>query len=406
MRGLLRRVAPRSFDHLAACVALYRPGPMGVGAHNAFADRLNGREDVSYPHLEFEGPLADILGPTFGVIVYQEQVMQTLQRVCGYSLAQADLVRKAMGKKDRALLEKESVRFTTGGQKNGFSKEALSALWGVLLPFADYAFGKSHSVAYAYNAYWTAWLKANHPWEFMSSLLTHASTASILGKLSQAEQYVAEVARMGIPVLPPSVNAGATWCPGEKGIRYGITSIKGVGPKVSPPLLRGAPYRSWDDFLRRAPKAALNMGVVKALTHSGAFDSFGSREGLLSVAEHAVQEAVVRRAELRRGERGFLADVRGFDVPALDPDWGARRVQELATLGVELSYPPVVVRVPLPGLDLPGWEFLRRTLDGCRGSSGATIAHGSWTYPTSFSVDPERLPGLVKPIGVTVGYET
>lgn len=403
MRQLLRRVVPRDFGHLVATIALYRPGPMGVGAHHAFADRLNGREDVRYPTDELAEPLRDILGETFGVVVFQEQVMQVLQRVCGYTLAQADLVRKAMGKKDHKLLQAERPRYDRGGLEGGFSKESLDVLWDTLLPFADYAFGKSHSTAYAYNAYWNAWLKANYPWEFMSSLLTHASTASVQGKTSQAEQYVSEVARMQIPVLPPSVNAGASWTPGDKGIHYGVTSIKGVGEKVCGPLLRSAPYNSWRDYLQRAPKAALNVGVVKALIRSGAMDSFGSREGLLQCYEARVAEELLHRADRKNGAVGFGS--RRNVVPELAVDWGARRAAELETLGVELSYPPVVVRVPSKGLDITGWEFLRRTLADCRGASYATVTHGSWTLGTPFFVDPEKLPGLVKPLGVLVEFE-
>lgn len=325
--------------------------------------------------------------------------MRALQVVCGYTLAQADLVRKAMGKKDRALLNAERTRFLKGGKANGHSDEALSALWNTLVPFADYAFNKSHATAYAYTAYWTAWLKAHYPWEYMSAVLTHADTAQKDGKPSQAERYVSEVRRMGIPVLPPSVNGGAFWTPGNNGIHYGLSSIKGVGAKVLPGVLKGAPYRSWDDFLTRAPKAALNKGTVGALAAGGALDSFGSREGLLKTYSGAIDTALKTREENKRGERGFNSVK--LTIPELAPNWPARRTQEMESLGVELSHPPCRVLVSRP-LDASEWIFLHRVVGEARGGSLVTIEYGDWIMKTEFQSDPERLGALLKPLGLEV----
>lgn len=397
MRALLKRMGVRTLGDVAACIALYRPGPMGASAHNDYADRLNGKHSVSYPHPEFSESLKDILGPTYGVLVYQEQVMHTLQRVCGYSLAEADLVRKAMGKKDRALLAAEYSRYYQGGKSNGYSDSALQTLWDILTPFADYAFNKAHATAYAWLAFRLAWLKANHPKEFFAALLTHENDPDKL------PEYLAEVRRMGIPILPPSVNGGPTWTPSEKGIHYGLTSIKGVGDKVAAPLLRAAPYVGWSDYLRRAPKAALNTGVVKALISAGALDGVldgqSNREGLLSVFESHLGHAVTEREELKNGESGFLR--RTYEVPGFPVDYAKRAGDEQLALGVRLSYPPVVLRTGR-ALQAVDWAYLRRVLESIPGEGVCVVRTDEWSMRLSLRVDSDRVKRAVSPLGITV----
>ena len=201
MRDLLRRMQPTEFDDIVAVLALYRPGPMGMNAHNDYADRKNGRQAIKPIHPELEEPLQEILAETYGLIVYQEQIMLIAQKVAGYSLGKADTLRKAMGKKKLEVLEAEYEGFGEGMTANGFSERAIKALWDTILPFAGYAFNKSHAAGYGLVSYWTAYLKANYPAEYMAGLLT-----SVGDDKDKAAVYLADCRRLGITVLPPDVN--------------------------------------------------------------------------------------------------------------------------------------------------------------------------------------------------------
>jgi DNA polymerase-3 subunit alpha len=181
MRALLRSMAPDSFADISAVIALYRPGPMGENAHNNYADRKNGRRSVEPIHPELSVPLQEILGDTYGLIVYQEQVMAIAQKVAGFSLGRADLLRKAMGKKDRKILDKEYVFFQEGMKANGFSDGAIEKLWQTLIPFSDYAFNRAHSAGYGVVSYWTAYLKANYPTEYMTRTNLRFISANVAG---------------------------------------------------------------------------------------------------------------------------------------------------------------------------------------------------------------------------------
>src|ERR1700741_3719673 len=201
MRELLRRMQPPEFGDVVAVIALYRPGPMGMNAHNDYADRKNARQAIKPIHPELAEPLQEVLSETYGLIVYQEQIMRIAQKVAGYSLARADILRKAMGKKKREVLDKEYEGFSAGMQSNGFSAGAIKALWDTILPFADYAFNKSHAAGYGMVSYWTAYLKANYPAEYMAGLLT-----SVGDDKDKAAVYLADCRKLGITVLPPDVN--------------------------------------------------------------------------------------------------------------------------------------------------------------------------------------------------------
>src|SRR5690606_3429352 len=228
MRDLLRRMQPTSFDDIVAVLALYRPGPMGANAHNDYADRKNGRQPVTPIHPELAEPLEDILSETYGVIVYQEQVMTIAQRVAGYSLGQADLLRRAMGKKKKEILDKEFGPFAEGMRTNGYSDAAINTLWEILVPFADYAFNKAHSAGYGLVSYWTAYLKANYPTEYMAALLE-----SVKDNKDKSAIYLAECRHMGVKVLPPDVNdSQSRFTAVDDTIRFGLSAVRNVGEAV------------------------------------------------------------------------------------------------------------------------------------------------------------------------------
>ena len=225
MRDLLRRMQPTGFEDVVAVIALYRPGPMGMNAHNDYADRKNARQAIKPIHPELAEPLQEILAETYGLIVYQEQIMRIAQKVAGYSLARADILRKAMGKKKREVLDKEYEGFSEGMKANGFSAAAIKALWDTVLPFADYAFNKSHAAGYGLVSYWTAYLKANYPAEYMAGLLT-----SVGDDKDKAAVYLADCRKLGITVLPPDVNeSGLNFASVGNDIRYGLGAVRNVG---------------------------------------------------------------------------------------------------------------------------------------------------------------------------------
>ncbi len=228
MRALLRSMRPDRFDDISAVNALYRPGPMGANAHNDYADRKTGRKPVVPIHPELAEPLADILDDTYGLIVYQEQVLLIAQKLAGYSVGKADLLRKAMGKKKKEILDKEFEPFASGMRANGYSDGAIKAIWDILVPFSDYAFNKAHTASYGLVAYWTAYLKANFPAEYMAALLT-----SVAGDKDKSALYLSECRRMGIKVLPPDVNSStALFTPVGTDIRFGMAAVRNVGAAV------------------------------------------------------------------------------------------------------------------------------------------------------------------------------
>lgn len=283
MRKLLQRLRPDKFGDISAVLALYRPGPMGVKAHFAYADRKNGREEVSSIHPELSQALAPILNETYGVIVYQEQVTKAAQAVAGYSVGKADLLRKAMGKKNKAVLDAEFEPFSAGMRQNGYSEDAIRTLWDVLVPFADYAFNKAHASAYGLISYWTAYLKAHFPAEYMAAVLTAEAGKS--PDQDSTPAYLAECRRMGIEVRSPDVNiSNSDYTPAEGLILHGLSAVKGVGVAadaiVTERAVRG-PFSSLPDLLGRVGTSTMNKRVIEALSSAGALDAFGSRTDVL-----------------------------------------------------------------------------------------------------------------------------
>jgi DNA polymerase III subunit alpha len=303
MRSLLRLMQPDNFEDISAVGALYRPGPMGADSHTNYALRKNKKQEVSYPHDELAEALEPILGTTYGLIVYQEQVMEIAQKLGGYSLGKADLLRRAMGKKKREVLDAEYVGFEGGMQANGFSAASIKALWDVLVPFSDYAFNKAHSAAYGLVSYWTAYLKANYPAEYMAAVLT-----SVRDDKDKSALYLNECRRLRIKVLPPDVNeSSANFTPVGTDIRFGLTAIRNVGANVVDAIVASREqkgrFASFEDFLRKVPAVVCNKRTIESLIKAGAFDSLGeTRKGLVSVHEQAVDAVISDKRQEAMGQ--------------------------------------------------------------------------------------------------------
>ena len=299
MRDLLRRMQPTEFNDIVAVLALYRPGPMGMNAHNDYADRKNGRQAIKPIHPELEEPLKEILSETYGLIVYQEQIMFIAQKVASYTMGKADALRKAMGKKKLEVLEAEYKGFYEGMTANGFSERAVKALWDTILPFAGYAFNKSHAAGYGLVSYWTAYLKANYPAEYMAGLLT-----SVGDDKDKAAVYLADCRRLGITVLAPDVNESVqNFASVGNDIRFGLGAIRNVGANVVSSLVatrtdKGA-FTDFSDYLNKIDIGACNKKVTESLVKAGAFDSLGHpRKGLFLVHSDAVESVLgTKKAE-------------------------------------------------------------------------------------------------------------
>jgi DNA polymerase-3 subunit alpha len=349
MRSLLRMMKPDNFEDISAVLALYRPGPMGVNSHTNYALRKNGQQQISPIHRELEEPLREILEPTYGLIVYQEQVQKAAQILAGYSLGQADLLRRAMGKKKKEILDKEFVPFERGMRERGYSDEAIKAVWDVLVPFADYAFNKAHTAGYGLVSYWTAYLKANYPAEYMAALLT-----SVGDDKDKAALYLSECRRMGIKVLPPDVNASdATFTPVGADIRFGLAAIRNVGGNVVEAIVAArkskGEFVSFPDFLRKVPAVVCNKRVIESLIKAGAFDSFGhERKGMLLIHEQAVDSVIdLKRNEAIGQDSLFGGDAEAeavFEVAIPDGEWDKKTLLnfEREMLGLYVSDHPLL----------------------------------------------------------------
>lgn len=330
MRSLLKLMRPDNFEDISAVLALYRPGPMGANSHTNYALRKNGLQEITPIHAELEEPLAEILGTTHGLIVYQEQVMAIAQKVAGYSLGQADLLRRAMGKKKKEELDKQFEGFSQGMRDNGYSPAAIKALWDILLPFSDYAFNKAHTAAYGVISYWTAYLKAHHPAEYMAALLT-----SVGDDKDKLAMYLNECRKMGITVLPPDVNeSSVNFTPVGTDIRFGMAAIRNVGVNVVEAMVsareaEGA-FTSFKDYLLKVPAVVCNKRTIESLIKAGAFDSLGHpRRALAMIHEEAIDSVIT----LKRNEA-----IGQFDLFA----------------GFEDQEPEASLTTEIP--DLPEWE--------------------------------------------------
>ena len=321
MRALLRSMSPDSFADISAVIALYRPGPMGENAHNNYADRKNGRKPVEAIHPELREPLADILGDTYGLIVYQEQVMAIAQKVAGFSLGRADLLRKAMGKKNKEILDKEYIPFEAGMKANGFGDAAIKRLWEVLIPFSDYAFNRAHSAGYGVVSFWTAYLKANYPTEYMAALLT-----SVRDDKDKSALYLSECRRMGISVLPPDVNeSNSEYTPRGRDIRFGLAAIRNVGEGVVASIKSAREakgnFTSFGDFLAKVDAQVCNKKTIESLIKAGAFDDLGHhRKALVAVHLEAIDAVIESKRAEAIGQFDLFGDIGTSAVSGLEID--------------------------------------------------------------------------------------
>ena len=355
MRSLLRMMKPDGFEDISAVGALYRPGPMGMNSHINYALRKNGQQEITPIHPELEEPLKEILDITYGLIVYQEQVQKAAQVLAGYSLGQADLLRRAMGKKKKEILDKEFVPFQKGMRDNGYSDEAIQAVWDVLVPFSGYAFNKAHSSAYGLVTYWTAYLKANYPAEYMAALLT-----SVRDDKDKSAVYLNECRRMGIKVLPPDVNESeAFFTPrGDDVIVFGLTAVRNVGQNVVDSIVATrkakGKYTSFPDFLDKVEAVVCNKRTVESLIKAGAFDSLNhTRKGLMAHFEAMIDNVVQVKRKEAEGQFDLFGGMGeddaddgpgfGMDVEFSDEEWEKSYLlaQEREMLGLYVSDHPL-----------------------------------------------------------------
>ncbi len=353
MRELLKLMRPDNFEDITATNALYRPGPMGANSHTNYALRKNGRQEITPIHPELKDSISDILETTYGLIIYQEQVMQIAQRVAGYSLGRADILRRAMGKKKKYILDAEFDGFRAGMIEHGYSQECVQALWDILVPFSGYAFNKSHAAGYGLVSYWTAYLKANYPTEYMAALLT-----STKENKDRRALYLAECRHMDITVLPPDVNASmGTFAPDGRDVRFGLASIQNVGQNVVDAIVaarreKGA-FTSFQDFLDKVPSVVCNKRTIQSLIKAGAFDSLGhTRRALLARCDEAVDAVTdVKRNEAvgqfdlfgaLGGEATEVAAGFAIEIPDL-PEFDRRHklAEEREMLGLYVSDHPL-----------------------------------------------------------------
>ena len=355
MRSLMRALAPTSFEDVAALVALYRPGPMAANMHNDYADRKNGRKPIDYLHDD----LAELLGDTYGLMIYQESVMRVAQKFAGYSLADADNLRKACGKKVRELIQKEREKFVDGCDTSGYGREIGSALFDVIEPFADYAFNKSHSYGYGLIAYQTAYLKAHYPVEYFAALLT-----SVKNNLDKAAVYLNECRQMGIEVLVPDVNISVSDFiafdkpDGTRAIAFGMSAVRNVGEGLVGLMLaerdENGPFEDFFDFCDRVDVSVLNKRTLESLIKAGGFDSMGySRKGLLGYFDRIIDDTVARRRKEAEGQfdlfsmaddddDGALVAGTRIVIPEEDFDKRQRLAFEKEMLGLYVSDHPLM----------------------------------------------------------------
>jgi DNA polymerase III subunit alpha len=365
MRALLRAMSPNTFEDVSAVLALYRPGPMSVNMHYDYADRKNGRQPVSYFHADAEA----VLGDTFGLMIYQESVMRVAQKFAGYSLADADNLRKACGKKIRELMAKEREGFEVGCERTGYGRELGRQLFDVIEKFADYAFNKSHTFGYGLITYQTAYLKAHHPVEYVACLLT-----SVKANLDKAAVYLADARGSGIRVLTPDVNrsqidfaplplelvpADVELTVGSPGvIAFGLSAVRNVGEGLVELLVRerdeNGPFTSFHDFAERVPEQVLNKRTVESLIKAGAFDSLGHpRRGLLAVFEQIIDTTITRRRERDQGVMSLFGEWGDGDgggdafddrieIPEFEFDKSERLRFEKEMLGLYVSDHPLM----------------------------------------------------------------
>ncbi len=325
MRDLLKKMKPTKFDHLVALLALYRPGPLGSGMVDDFIRRMHDPTLIKYDHPALE----PLLRETYGVILYQEQVMKIVSELAGFTLAQADSLRRAIGKKIPEIMDREKKAFLEGAQKKGIPTAVAERIWNLIDYFSGYGFNKSHSTAYAMISYQTAYLKAHFPLEFMTALLT-----SEMANTDKVVRYIEETRKMGIEIKPPSVNESYSefTCAGNY-IRFGLTAVKNVGSTAIESILecreKGGNFQSFFDFTQRVDLRTCNRKVLESLIKCGAFDEFGMRRAqLMALTDRALEMGNQFQKDRHRGQLSFFggdAGTQTFDAVHQDipdiPEW-------------------------------------------------------------------------------------
>ncbi|HJE03535.1 DNA polymerase III subunit alpha [Aliarcobacter thereius] len=351
MQDLCKRLKPSNFEDIIAVLALYRPGPMESGMLDDFIERKHGRAKIDYFHDELEDVLKPILENTYGVIVYQEQVMQIVQSVGGFSLGGADLVRRAMGKKIKEEMDKLKGEFADGAQKKGFTRAYAEELFDLIVKFAGYGFNKSHSAAYALITFYTSYLKCYYPADFMAALLTLEKDNT-----DKVVRYVDEVKRLGLDLFPPDINKSdlvfsATKIDGKEVVMFGMGAIKGAGDVAINSILKAREEKDFEnlaDFISRIDGSKVNKRVIESLAKAGVFDSFAySRNSILSQIEK-ILDATNKASSAKKLAFGSLfgdsEELTTIDV-VLDhlPEYSKKEILELekASLGFYVSGHPL-----------------------------------------------------------------
>src|SRR4249920_3385838 len=345
MRDVLRKYQPNSIEDLTALNALYRPGPIQGGMIDDFIDRKHGRKKIEYELPE----LQEILQETLGVIVYQEQVMQIANRLAGYSLGEADLLRRAMGKKIASEMAAQRERFVTGANQRGYPPKKIEKIFDPMAQFAGYDFNKSHSAAYALLAYQTAYLKTRYPVEFMAALLT-----SVTGSTDDVVKYINECREMGIAVEAPDINVSdANFTPHGSAIRFGLAAVKNVGHNAIESIVGGRKelgrYSSIYEFCEKVELRLLNKRVLESLIKSGAMDGLGRRAQLMAVLDRAIDGAQKTQRDAESGQHGLFGVFQQDDAESHNdklpnsPDWDehTRLSAEKEILGFFISGHPL-----------------------------------------------------------------
>jgi DNA polymerase-3 subunit alpha len=345
MRDVLRRYQPSTIGDLTALNALYRPGPIQGGMIDYFIDRKHGRKKIEYELPE----LKEMLEDTWGVIVYQEQVMQIANRLAGYSLGEADVLRRAMGKKKPEEMAQQRERFVEGAVQRGYPAKKIEKIFDLLAKFAEYGFPKAHSAAYALLAYQTAYLKTHYPVEFMAAMLT-----SVTGSTDDVVKYINECREMGIGVEPPDINVStANFTPHGSAIRFGLAAVKNVGHNAIESIVAGRKekgrYSSIYEFCEKVDLRLLNKRVLESLVKSGAMDSLGRRAQLMAVLDKAIDRAAKTQRDAESGQHGLFGVFQQEEASSNNdrlpdtPDWDehTRLAAEKEILGFFITGHPL-----------------------------------------------------------------
>jgi DNA polymerase-3 subunit alpha len=348
MKALVRQLKPDRFDDVVALQALYRPGPMKAGVHTEYARRKHGLSKVSFVHDD----LREFLEPTYGLLVYQEQVLQIAQKVAGFSLGAADLLRRAIGKKKRAEMEAQKAKFLSGIVDSGYQESLGKELWDLIEGFADYGFNKSHAAGYGLVSYQTAWLKANYPVEYMAALLT-----SVKSNKDRLPLYLHSCRVMGIDVLQPDVNASSVdFAPSEGRIRFGLSAVRNVGEQVVEGIIdarqRKGEFTSFADFCEKVDAGVLNRRTIESLVKAGAFESLGHpRKGLLQTFDAILEQALARKRAEAEGQFSLFDTpdtgatttlVDTVQIPDIEFDRAEKLANEREMLGLYVSDHPLL----------------------------------------------------------------